>query len=245
MIRVVVCMFLATVPVIAVEPSGEPKHLNDAVKLVRSLRLANTHYNHGEPDVRWKGDKGVRESLVHTDCSGFMDALFARCYGYDRADYLRWFGKKRPTADTYHDAIVKENGFENIHSIQNLQPGDLLAVKYLTKRTDTGHVMLAAGAPKRISARGPMVENTEQWKVRIIDCSKSGHGLSDTRHHRGIDGKDHTGLGVGYLRIYVYTQGPDAGHIAGWSWSTRPKSPFLAPSDEDLVVGRLKSEFNP
>jgi cell wall-associated NlpC family hydrolase len=245
MIRVALCMFVLAMPAFAIEPSGAPKHLNEAVKLVQTLKLKNTHYNHGEPEVRWKGLDGAQESVVHTDCSGFLDALFAKCYGCKRSDFKRWLGKNRPTADCYHDAIVKQNGFENIPAIKDVRPGDLLAVKYLTNKPDTGHVMLVAGAPKKMPALQPLVPGTEQWEVRIIDCSKSGHGPTDTRHRRGKTGKDHTGLGEGVLRIYVHKGGTDNGRIAGWAWSTRKISRFLDPKEEDLVIGRLKSELLP
>src|SRR5262249_16202954 len=115
----------------------------------------------------------------------------------------------------------------------------------LTKRADTGHIMLIAAAPQRMPSEQPIVPGTEQWRIRIIDCSMSGHGLSDTRHGKGTNGKDHNGLGEGICRIYIYSSTANAGQIAGWSWSMRAVSKFLAPQDEDLLIGRLKPDFHP
>jgi hypothetical protein len=225
----------------AAEPMSEPKHLHEAVVLVKGLRLEDTHYNHGEPDVQWKGVNGAAKFVSHTDCSGFVDALFMHTYDYNRDDFRKWFGKNRPTADTYHENIVQQKGFAQIIEFKDTKPGDLLAIKYITKKTDTGHVMLAASAPRKIALKKPIVGDTEQWEISVIDSSKSGHGPTDTRHKNGENGKDHTGLGEGVLR--VYTQ-PD-GKIAGFTWSSLTVSPFQSPQEENLVVGRLKPGFKP
>ena len=71
----------------------EPQHLTDARELVRRLDLAHTSYEHGAGTVTFSG---TRES--HTDCSGFIDALLKHSYGYDEAQFKKWFGARRPTA---------------------------------------------------------------------------------------------------------------------------------------------------
>jgi hypothetical protein len=101
--------------------------------------------------------------------------------------------------------------------------------------------MLVEGLPKRRKATEPLVEGTEQWEVVIIDSSKSGHGVTDTRHKMGVDGKDHDGLGRGVLRLYT---APD-GKVAGFAWSTMKVSQFKTPDDEDLVMGRLVPGYVP
>jgi len=234
-------VLLLALPARAGQPVAEPKHLHEAFTLLKGLKLEDTHYNHGEPDVQWKGVNGAASFVSHTDCSGFIDALFEHTYGYTRDDYRKWFGKSRPTANVYHDVIVEQKGFTQIGAFQDTRPGDILAVKYYTKKTDTGHVMLAAGAPRRIASKKPLVDGTEQWEIAVIDSSKSGHGPTDTRHKNGDNGKDHTGLGEGILRVYTH---PD-GKIAGFTWSSLSVSPFLDPKDEHLVVGRLKPGYKP
>lgn len=213
-----------------------PRHLRDAERLVHDLQLEDTSYVHGEPHVTWKAKDTSPKAIAHTDCSGFIDALLMHTYGYERAHFKKWLGKNRPTADSYHDAIVAENRFQLIKRFDQTEAGDLLAVKYLTQRENTGHIMLAAGSPRAIDAKQPRVDGTRQWEISVIDCSKSGHGPHDTRHHRGANGKDHDGLGQGVLRVYTHANG----EIAGWSWSSQAASEFRGPHEEHLVVGRLK-----
>ena len=191
--------------------------------------------------MEWKGNGQATKYASHADCSGFVDSLFTHTYGYTKEDYKNWFGKNRPTAAAYHDTIVAEKGFARIERVQDLHPGDLIAVKYLKRKDNTGHVMLADGKPQRMEAKHPIVAGTEQWEVKIIDSSESGHGTTDTRHHKGENGKDHTGLGEGVLRIYSHANG----QVAGWAWSTLKVSEFKDPQDEQLVIGRLKVGYKP
>jgi hypothetical protein len=101
--------------------------------------------------------------------------------------------------------------------------------------------MLVAEAPRKMAAKAPLVEGTEQWAVTVIDCSGSGHGPTDTRAGKGKDGKSAPGLGRGVFRLYA----DGAGKVAGFSWSTGAKSSFVAPRDEPLVIGRLKPGYRP
>jgi cell wall-associated NlpC family hydrolase len=218
------------------DSKAKPRHLADAVALLKKLDLKDTSYEHGGGKVSFAGTV-----QSHTDCSGFIDALLQHSYGYDEAQFKAWFGSKRPTAARYHDQILRQNGFNFIPSIPDTRPGDLLAVKYFNRKDNTGHVMLVSGQPKKMEARKPLIDGTEQWEVKVIDSSMSGHGTTDTRHAKGKDGKDHEGLGEGVLRIYTDKQGK----IAGFSWSTLTASKFLEPKEEELVVGRLKPMFKP
>jgi hypothetical protein len=214
----------------------EPRHLADAVALLKKLDLKDTSYEHGGGKVSFAGTV-----QSHTDCSGFIDALFQHTYGYDEAQYKAWFGSKRPTAARYHDQIVKQNGFLLIETIKDARPGDLLAVKYFNRKDNTGHIMLVSGQPRKMEPKKPLIEGTEQWEIKVIDSSMSGHGTTDSRHAKGKDGKDHEGLGEGVLRIYADKQGK----VAGFAWSTLAASRFLEPKDEELVIGRLKPLFKP
>jgi hypothetical protein len=211
---------------------AEPKHLTVAKQLVAHLDLANTDYEHGTPSVKFTAPY---ES--HADCSGFADALLQYSYGLDKEQFRKIFSSGRPSAKRYHDAIEEENGFKEIKHVTDLKPGDFLAVKYFNRKDNTGHVMLAAGPPVRMtSPKQPLVAATMQWEVAIIDSSESGHGPTDSRHAKGPDGKDHDGLGEGVLRIYSDVQG----NIAGFAWSTVSASKFKAPDDEHLVIGRFE-----
>ncbi len=213
-----------------------PKHLGIAQKVLQDLDLKNTHYEHGQGVVTFGA-----EPVVRTDCSGFVDHLLMHTYGYTREDFKKWLKSERPTAKRYHDAIVPGTGFTHIQHVKNLKPGDFLAVKYLDNKTDTGHIMLVVAAPKKTKSGKGAPAGFEGWAVTIIDSSHSGHGPSDTRHAKGADGKDHSGLGQGVFRVYA---GAD-GQVAGYSWSTLDASPFVNPEAGHLVIGRLKANFKP
>lgn len=213
-----------------------PKHLVDAEELVRHLELKHTNYEHGQAEIKWTGK---RES--HADCSGFLDELLKHSYGYDAEQFKRWFDSHRPSARRYHDAIVEQRGFKKIDELQQVRPGDILAVKYLKRQDNTGHVMLVAGAPRRMPPKKPIVAGAVQWEIPIIDSSKTGHGPTDTRRHKGPGGKDHDGLGAGVLRIYADQEGK----VLGFTWSTLESSEFKAPDEEHLAIGRLVAGFKP
>jgi hypothetical protein len=223
------------------EPQKEPIHLREAQTLVRNLKLVNTSYRSTKSVVRWKGSDGAVEYESRTDCNGFVNHLLAHSYGFKPAAMKRWLGKTRPTADLYYDKINEGVGFTKIDRITDARPGDLLAVKYIARTDTTGHIMLLASVPEKMTPRAPAVPKTIQWQVTVIDSSKSGHGPSDTRQARGTGGKDHAGLGRGVLRLYADAKG----NVAGFSWSTRAGSKFVAPRDEALVIGRLQPEFKP
>jgi hypothetical protein len=214
--------------------TSEPTHLTVAKQFVANLDLGNTDYVHGAPRVKF-----TIPYESHTDCSGFVDALLAHSYGFDQQVFRNVFGSGRPTAARYHDAILQQKGFHLIEHIQDARPGDFLAAKYLTRTDNTGHIMLVAARPVQIDRpKKPLIAGTIQWEVAIIDSSESGHGPMDTRHKKGVNGKDHDGLGEGILRIYS----DGSGNVVGCAWSTLAASKFKSPQDEPLVIGRLAFE---
>jgi hypothetical protein len=213
-----------------------PKHLALAESLVANLDISNTNYEHGAGTVKF-----TAPCESHTDCSGFIDALLKQTYGFDKDQFKKWLGANRPTAHQYHDAIEGEKGFQHIEHIQDARPGDILAVKYLKRTDNTGHVMLVDRLPQKIQPLAPVVPGTQQWEVAVIDSSESGHGDTDTRYKKGANGKDHDGLGEGILRLYT----DSAGSIAGFAWSPLKASKFKEPADEHLVIGRLRPDSVP
>src|SRR5262245_59009779 len=118
----------------------EPKHLATARAMVEQLDLSNTDYQLGGGTVRFSSP-----CISRTDCSGFADALLTYSYRYDADQFRKWFGSSRPSARRYHDAIEQQKGFRRIEHLQDVLPGDFLAVKYLKRKDNTGHVMLVAG----------------------------------------------------------------------------------------------------
>ena len=211
-------------------------HVATAERLVDSLSLDNTNYEHGQGSITWSG-----QVASHTDCSGFIDHLLMHEDGYKPDDFKRWFGSRRPTAARYHDAIVEGRGFTQLRSVRELKRGDLIAIKYLTRTDNTGHIMLVTETPQRQAPSAPQVDGAQQWAVTVIDSSQSGHGPTDTRHKRGAGGRDHDGLGRGVVRLYTGA----GGEIVGFSWSVTKASHFVGPDDEHVALGRPIPGYRP
>jgi len=215
-------------------------HLSAARDLVSRVDLSHTSYEHGQGTVAWSGTPSS-----YTDCSGFVDHLLMHSYDYGPDDFKRWFGSHRPSAKRYYEAIVEQTGFTRIDRVTELRPGDFIAVKYLTRTDETGHIMLVDQAPERApqsKTQSRMGESHgEAWLVQVIDSSETGHGPTDTRHKRGADGRDHDGLGRGVLRIYSDAQG----RVTGFSWSALASSAFRGPDEELVALGRLVPGYKP
>ncbi len=218
------------------QEASPARHVVSAVRLVEQLDLDNTDYAHGQGSVTWTGTVAS-----HTDCSGFIDHLLMHDDGLTPEDFKRWFGSRKPSAARYHDAIVEGRGFTRLTSVADLRAGDLIAIKYLTRHDNTGHIMLLVEPARRMNPVPPYVDGTAQWSVTVIDSSESGHGSADTRHKRGPGGRDHEGLGRGVFRLYAGAQG----EVAGFTWSTAKISRFVTPEDEHLVFGRFIPGFRP
>ncbi len=212
-------------------------HLKWAERMVQALPLEATSYQHRPIIVTWKGYDGATAYESRADCSGFLNALLMRAYQLTEKDLEAWLDTKRPLAKTYHDAIVDENQFQSIRAIQDVQPGDVIAIEYPPddpeSGPDTGHVLLVADTPRRRDPSAPIMSGTTQWEVSIIDQSRTGHGVKDTRHLP--DGGYASGLGKGVMRIYASR----LGNVRGHSWSTSASSKFRAQAERHLVVGRL------
>jgi len=232
-----------------------PAHLDWAMKMVAGLKIENTSYRHKDLNVQWQGVDGAEEFVSHADCSGFLNELFKRAYGLTDNTFKDWWNTKRPLAKTYHRAIVAGKHFKRIEKIQDVLPGDIIAIKYAeddpeNEGNNTGHTLLVVAKPQPREATPKIVDDTDQWEVAVIDQSCSGHGDKDTRHHKAgkqttpskcTEGKDAHGLGQGIFRIYSTKQG----EVAGYTWSTWKGSPFYAQDADDgrhLVFGRFVLE---
>ena len=215
------------------------KHLKAGEEIVGGIQPEHNEYSYSEISLQWKGENGATEYAAHCDCSGFVTLLLEHVYGYTPTQMLKWTGHRRPVAKVLHDVIEAEHGFKQIKLLNDMRPGDLIAIKYLDDSKDTGHVMIVAEVPRPHETTAPRVPQTKQWEVDVIDSSKSGHGKDDTRHK--ADKTFNTGVGRGTLRLYTTANG----EIAGYSWSTSSKSTFESPDKHHLVVGRLNEGYQP
>jgi hypothetical protein len=225
----------------AFSSAGGRTPLDWANDLVTHVALSETTYAHTTAEVTWAGQHGATTYVSHADCSSFFEALLTQTYGVTPEQFRAWLGKRRPYAKDFFDAIQAENGFSRLAAITQVHPGDVFAVRYVNSAPgdNTGHIMLVGGAPERRTATKPVVANTQQWDVPVIDSSETGHGKTDTRHLPS--GKLNGGVGRGSLRIYA----DHAGTIVGYAWSDYLDSTYYAEIDRPIVVGRLKTSGAP
>ena len=193
----------------AVSPS-RPKHLTDAETLVANILPANNVYMHKDCFIKWKGEEGATRYENRSDCSDFLALLVEHSYNVTPDQLHDWTGERRPYAGHWHDAIVAGKGFSQIKKLSDANPGDVLAIKFPPHSTDSGHIMLVDDTPAQIAAKDPIEPDTQQWKVTIIDSTRSPHGPDDTRANSGS-----TGVGRGVIRIYTDPAGAVAGYCSG------------------------------
>ena len=210
-------------------------HLDLARVLVREIRPENTSYQHKQGYIKWKGEDGADTYESHVDCSGLLNVLLERAYKVTSSDFEKWLGKRRPLASEYFNAIMQEQNFRAITSVQNVRPGDIVAIRYPPGTNEnTGHIMIVNEVPSLRKPSKPEVEATQQWEVSVIDSSENSHGKTDTR--RKLDGTSGDGLGQGVFRLYT----DNKGEIVGYTWSTFANSDYYDQSTRHLVIGRLK-----
>ncbi|GAB3735218.1 hypothetical protein [Spirosoma lituiforme] len=208
------------------------QHLQDARDLLAHISQANTTYQHSPSIVTWKTASTDYQS--YTDCSGFINALFQHSYQVDSLYFKTWMGVKRPHASDYYEAIVSGNKFNHITQISDMQPGDVIALKFLDRsqhEEDTGHCLLMDGAPIRMPSADILLANTVQYSVRVMDSTGSPHS-ADTRRLSATE--HYPGLGEGTFRFYADLQG----RLVGYSWGVgRPLDGF-DPLASPIAVGR-------
>ena len=204
--------------------------------LLKGITSDDTDYQHSAGVVTWKGFNHANAFESRTDCSGLINSLLMQSYGYTAADLAQLFGARRPLAITYHNAILAQTSFKHLLTVDEMQPGDLIAIQYPVDSDNTGHIMLVAELPVRVVATKPLVPGTQQWTVTVIDSSESSHGGLDTR--RNADGSSNAGLGQGTFRIYANA----AGEPQGYTWSTFGNSEFFTQAQRNLVIGRFVAQ---
>jgi hypothetical protein len=240
MLRISIPVVLLVQTIALGDAPQTPKHLDDARKLLQTLKPENSKYTHDKLDVKWQGENG---SVCYADCSYFLDALLAHSYPKYNAESLnRWFGsKKRPLAKHYYETIAAQKGFTRMSKIGDVRAGDIIAIQYLVpnKDKDTGHTMLVVGAPKERKASATVIDDTVQWEVPIMDMTRTGHGKKDSRLKS--DGSFRGGLGIGLLRIYAAKNGT----LVGYSWSFAANSDYHEVKARPIAIGRLDPKFEP
>lgn len=242
--RALKCWTLATLLTssLALTPKlrAQPQHLSDAENLVIGLLQseqtapAGTWPNfYGSPAViHWDG----AQSSARTECSTFLTLLLEHSYGWSSTNFWTWMGSTLPDAARYHDNIVRQNGFQRLTKVNQILPGDVLAIVYYPEyQSPSGHVMIVQDYPQPNSSK-PLIQGTQQWTVPVIDCTSTYHGTNDTRYaHPG-------GIGHGTFRLH----GAADTTVTGYTWSLLSTSvgnyvpqATSTNSGNHLVIGRL------
>lgn len=214
--------------------ASQPAHLAWAEDIATHVTPDKNAYGTSPNYIYWAGVNGAATYENRTECSSFATRVMKQAYGLSDGDYIAWMGSKSPNAAKYHDTIQAGNGFAVIQNVADIQPGDILAVKYPEGLSSSGHVMMARSQAVARTASAPQAPGTIQYEIQIIDSSQSGHGANDTR--RMADGTWDTGVGIGTLRLYA----DNLGNIAGYTWSTYGNSVYYGQAERHMVVGRVQ-----
>ncbi|MCF7970141.1 MAG: hypothetical protein K9L22_03120 [Methylococcaceae bacterium] len=210
-----------------------PDHLFWAEELVTYIQPENNTYASQPSLVQWQGYNNASEYSNRSVCATFVTELLKYSYNLSSNDFKTWFGSTSPNSAKYHDAIVAQNQFLALSNIHDISGGDIMAVKYPVGGSVSGHTMLVVNTPIEHTASAPIIANTLQYEVDIIDSSRSGHGRTDTRLME--DGTWNDGVGQGVMRLYTN----QSGEIVGYTWSTYSNSSYYDQNTRHLVVGRL------
>jgi hypothetical protein len=197
--------------------------------LAQNCNASNTDYLLSAQDITWAGQSGALVYKCTADCSGLINTLVKKTYGATGTDFLNWWGRNRPIAKTYADAIAINNKFTRKSTITSIVAGDVIAVKYPEGDPTSGHVLLAASAPVLRTSSSPIISSTKQYEVEVIDCANSGHGNTDPRNIGS-----YSGVGRGIMRIYTNIAGDS---LYGHTWSTASNSTYYGQASRKLEVG--------
>lgn len=158
------------------------------------------------------------------DCSGFVAYALSRALPTQLEAVRVFAGGKRPSAaqfEQFFESITSgaAGGWSRIGRAIDVRAGDVVAwVKPADLvSTNTGHVMIVAGAPAMNPAR------PEEILVPITDSTSSFHGPADTRAASAS-----TGLGRGTIGVIVDAKGAPLRYRWTGSYSTKEYATAIA-----------------
>lgn len=161
------------------------------------------------------------------DCVGFVTYALGRAAPKARETIINMFNiavNRIPSPARYVTLFGQLNGslpgWQPVHRVGDLQPGDVVAWTYTNPRGSNGHAFVVGSVPR--------LAGTKQYLVTVWDSTATPHGPNDTRltnpkNLPGGNGKP-SGLGSGQV---VLDAGADGALIrAHWS----PKGSTVGPA---------------
>ena len=201
-----------------------PPHLGKARVIVSQITPENNEYADGPTYLLWATQN--KPAAARVRCNQFVNLLLTETYGWN---LYQKFGSSSPDTVKWFGLISTSPSILPVTKINTLMPGDVLVSKYLNPGDGPkGHLMLVNSRPIKLTNYAPLVSQTEQYLVSILDSTSAPHGL-DTR------GAGQTGIGRGVIRLYVKN-----GLIVGWTWSDSNYSTYHDATTRPIVAGRLK-----
>lgn len=208
-------------------------HLYWAEKIAANVTPDKNMYESNPSYIAWPDANGVGDYVNRTKCASFITIVLMQANKWPSSYFKDWMGSISPTASAYYDTIKRQKRFVSIANVEDIQPGDLIAIKYPRGSGVTGHMMLANSTATRVASTMPIIPETYQYELEVIDSSQTGHGSTDTRLK--ADGSYNQGAGIGVFRLYAN----NTGDIVGYTWSNYRESQYYDLKTRPIIVGRV------
>jgi hypothetical protein len=208
-------------------------HLYWAEKIAANVTPDKNMYASDPSYITWPDANGVGDYVNRSKCASFVTLVLMHANKWPSSYFIDWMSSISPTANTYYDTIKLQKRFVSIVNVNEIQAGDIVAIKYPRGSAVTGHMMIANATATRRASSLPLVNGTYQYELKVIDSSQSGHGTTDTRLK--ADGSYVQGAGIGVFRLYTDTKGVIVGH----TWSTHSKSQYYDIKSRPIIIGRI------
>ncbi|MBS1196515.1 MAG: hypothetical protein H6R18_300 [Proteobacteria bacterium] len=231
-----------------------PKYLEVARELVQNIKPENNLY-HYETSARYIRFPSSGYT-VHTDCTGFIEAMLDRGNGISLRFSTRLLSDRYSIID-WVDGVERGEMFDQIKTVKDMKPGDLFMWKLMPKvkaSTGTvfnGHVVMIDSEPVKVEPqRAPFAEGLVQWEVWVMDSYPGPLSHDDTRYVQGANAAqadaaqlENSGkptlkkiTGVGRGRMYIFTD--EAGNLRAYSNAFSKSRLALQDKDSHMIIAR-------
>ena len=210
----------------------------------------------GHPDngtsVTWGTPGSPTTYHGEAKCASFLTELLKHSYTWATNTYFtNTFASTSPTAATYYDVLSAGTAdhFDTLAHVQDLQAGDIIAIKYTdsgdTGGDATGHVMTVKSIQ---TYNRDANSNTTEYAIRVIDSTSNPHGVvssnpsspsqsfPDTRATTS-NTTEYSGIGKGWIFIQVDAAGAPAGYW--WGANENVVTQFHTVAARPITLARL------